>query len=418
MGIVDRVKNICLSPNTEWPVIAGEAATPGGLVTGYALPLMAIGAIAGFIGGSIIGYSVFGSTFRTPIGAGIVGLCLMIVMGLIGLFLLAFLINALAPTFGGQQNFTQAMKVAVYSYTPAWVAGVLNVIPFLGMLAILGALYGLYLLYLGLPSLMKSPQDKSMGYTVVVVICAIVLSVVTTAVVGIIGLGAAGAGALAGSGAFSSDASSNDVQFDKDSPLGRLQEMGKAMEKSGAEMEAAQKAGDGNAAATAAMSTLGALLGGGRKVEPLELDQLKSFVPDTFAGLAKQGDGRAEKNGLGGLSVSEVEARYSDGADKSVTLEITDSGGASGLMGMASWAAMASEKSDDSGSEKTSRVNGRMTHERDAKDGTDEFSVVVGERFMVSAKSADLGLPALKAAVASLNLSKLESMKDVGVQKP
>ena len=221
-------------------------------------------------------------------------------------------------------------------------------------------------------------------------------------------------------GAFGRPASpSGDVQFDKDSPLGKLQEMGKAMEQSNKEMEAAQKSGDPNAAAAAAMNSLGALFGGGKKVDPLDLDTMKSFIPDTFGGLAKQGSGRAEKTGMAGLMVSKAEARYSDGADKNAELEITDSGGASGLMGLANWAAVGSEKDDDSASEKTTRVNGRLTHERRSKNGgTNEFGVMVGERFMVTVKSSDLSVDALKAAVSSLNLGKLESMKDVGVQKP
>lgn len=417
MSIVDRVKNICLSPNTEWPVIASEPAAPGALITGYALPLMAIGAVAGFVGGTLIGYTIpFVGTVRTPVTTGLVGACIAIVAGVIGLFILSFLINAFAPNFGGQPDSTQAMKVAVYSYTPAWVAGVLQIVPALGVLGILAGLYGLYLLYLGLPVLMKSPRDKSMGYTIVVVLCAIVIAFVTTFVIGAIGFGAATAGAL-GSAAITGSGSSGDVQFDRDSPLGRLQELGKSMEKSNAEMEAAQRSGDPNAAAAAAMNSLGALFGGGRKVDPLEIDQLKAFVPETFAGLSRRGDVNGEKNGMAGLSVSQVEANFTDGAGKSVTLEITDSGGASGLMGLASWASLAGEKRDESGTEKTARVDGRMTHERDSKNGTDEFSVVVGERFMVSAKSSDVELQVLKAAVGALDLRRLESLKDAGVQK-
>jgi hypothetical protein len=52
MDLIQRAKNICLTPTTEWPVIATEPATPGGLLGGYAAPLAAIGAIAGFIGGT------------------------------------------------------------------------------------------------------------------------------------------------------------------------------------------------------------------------------------------------------------------------------------------------------------------------------------------------------------------------------
>src|SRR5260370_37391060 len=107
-------------------------------------------------------------------------------MGRVGVFVLSLIIDALAPTCGGQKNSIPALKVAVYSYTPAWIAGVLQIVPLLSILAIFAALYGLYLLYLGLPQLMRSPQEKAVPYTVVVVVCAIVLSVVITAVGGLL----------------------------------------------------------------------------------------------------------------------------------------------------------------------------------------------------------------------------------------
>ena len=229
MGLVDRAKNICLTPKTEWPVIAGETTTTKSLMTGYVAPLAIIGPIAGFIGGSIIGHTLpFVGTYRTPLLAGIGIAIFTFVMAFVGVFILSLIIDALAPTFGGEKNKQQALKVAVYAYTPAWLAGILSIIPFLGLLAILAALYSLYLLYLGLPRLMKCPEDKSIGYTVVVVICAIVLSVVISMVGGMF----AGAGMLA-SGALGSGSTSSSMQFDKDSPVGKLEQFGKKMEEAG-----------------------------------------------------------------------------------------------------------------------------------------------------------------------------------------
>jgi hypothetical protein len=99
---------------------------------------------------------------------------------LAGVFILTLVIDALAPSFGGQKNQTQALKVAVYSSTAMWVAGVFNVFPSLSVLGILG-LYSLYLLFLGLPVLMKAPQDKALGYTIVVVLGALVIYIVVGA---------------------------------------------------------------------------------------------------------------------------------------------------------------------------------------------------------------------------------------------
>jgi hypothetical protein len=420
MSIVDRIKNICLTPNTEWPVIAGEQGSTGSLITGYAAPLAAVGAVAGFIGATIVGTSTFlFGTYRASFAMGLVAAVWSVVGAIIGVLVVGFIINALAPTFGAEQNAARAMKVAVYSFTPAWVAGVLRIIPALGLLAILGAFYGFYLLYLGLPALMKAPKEKAAGYTVVTIIGAfVVMFVVSIVGVAIAGAGAVGTGMLGNIASTSSGsrASASEVQFDKNSPMGKLQEFGKAMEESNKKMEAAQKSGDANATAAAAMDTLGTLFGGGKKVDPLEIDQMKSFLPPTLAGFTKQGTGSAEKSGFASLMVSKAEANYSDGS-KTVNIGISDSGGASGIMGLAGWAALQTSKEDDNGSERVSKVNGRLVHEQTRKNGEDEFEIILGDRFVVSASSRDVKLNQLKAIVSALDLNKIESMKDVGVKK-
>jgi hypothetical protein len=184
MGLVDRVKNILLNPRQEWEVIDGEAATVGSLYTGYILPLAAITPVC-----QAIGYSVFGirlpfvGTWRTPIGSAVTTAVVTYVLTLVGVYLLGLIIDNLAPTFGGTRNSVQALKVATYSYTAAWVAGVFALIPGLRILTILG-MYSLFLLYLGLPVLMKSPKEKAIAYTAVVIIVGIVISVVIGVVAG------------------------------------------------------------------------------------------------------------------------------------------------------------------------------------------------------------------------------------------
>jgi hypothetical protein len=119
---------------------------------------------------------------------------------LIGVFIIALVVDALAPSFGGTKNQIQALKVVAYSYTASWVGGILSLIPALGVIGILFGLYSLYTLYLGLPVLMKAPQDKAVGYTVVVIICSIIITWVVFFAVASLGFGM-GAGAMAGAGA-------------------------------------------------------------------------------------------------------------------------------------------------------------------------------------------------------------------------
>ena len=200
MDLIERVKKICLTPQSEWSVIAEESTPASGLITQYVLPLAAVAAVAGFIGGSLIGQTMpfIGGTYRIPLATGLGLAVFSVVTAVIGVVVISLIIDALAPTFGAQKNSAQAFKVAAYSFTPAWVAGVFQILPALAILAVLGGLYGLYLLYLGLPRLMKCPPDKAVGYTVVVVISAVVVSLVLSAVGATFIGGRIGAGGLAG----------------------------------------------------------------------------------------------------------------------------------------------------------------------------------------------------------------------------
>lgn len=193
MSIVDRVKNICLSPNTEWPVIERESTTPAELVSSFLLPLAVVSALAGFIGSSVVGTTLpFVGTYRTSLVSGIVAACVAVVMTVVGCFIISFIINALAPTFGARPDSNQAFKASVYSYAPGLAAGVLQILPILGnLVAVIAGLYGLYLLYLGLPVVMKAPQDKALPYAVVIVVCSIVLMVIIAGILGVLGLAGA-----------------------------------------------------------------------------------------------------------------------------------------------------------------------------------------------------------------------------------
>jgi Yip1 domain. len=202
MALVDRVKNILLSPRSEWPVIDTEPATVASLYTGYIMPLAAIPVICQALGMSLFGMTIplLGTHYRTPMGSAFTSAAVLYVFSLAAVFLVALIVDGLAPTFGGTKNQVQALKVVAYSYTASWVGGILSLFPPISILGVLFGLYSLYLLFLGLPVLMKSPPDKAVGYTVVVVICAIIVTWVIFFAIAALGFGM-GAGAMAAAGA-------------------------------------------------------------------------------------------------------------------------------------------------------------------------------------------------------------------------
>ena len=411
--LVGRVKAILLTPKTEWPVIAGEPASIGDLYKNYVLILAAIPAVFGFLKMSLIGVSVpFAGTVRIGVASGLSSMVIGYVLSLVMLYVMALIVDALAPTFGGQKSQIQAFKTVTYAYTASWIAGFAQILPVLAVLfAIAGGIYSIYLLYLGLPNTMKCPPEKAAGYTAVAIIIAIVLSLVIGMVVGTV----TGVGSMMG-GASSISTSNNDsdVTFDKDSPLGQLEEYGKKMEQAGKQMEAAQKSGDSDAQAAAMKALMGAALGAGQ-VEALSPDRLKPFIPESLAGLSRT-EFSAERNGAMGMQIAEARATYSNADGRSMRLAITDTGSAKGLLGLASWAGVEGEQQTDNGYEKTYRENGRLVHE-EWHGSNGGYTVVLGDRFTVSVDGSADSIDELKAALSDVDLSALEALKNEGVKK-
>lgn len=420
MNLVLRAKNIVLQPMAEWPVIAAETTDTKSLFVGYVLPLAAIGPIATWLGTSLIGVSLpLLGTYRTPLGAGLANALVHYVLAVAGVFVVGLIIDALAPTFGGEKNSIQAMKCAVYAYTPAWLAGIFHLIPALGVVALLVSFYSLYVLYLGLPVMMKAPKDKAVGYTVVVVLCAIVLTVVLGLVGGMLMFTSQG---LRGPGTFGGSVESitgvrPEAKPAPDSVLGKLDALSKALEESGKKMDAASKKGDAGAAMSAAMEGIATMASGGRKVEPIAVDTLKAFLPESLDGM-RRSEVATEQSSFGPMSVTMANATYQDAGGRRVRIGVGDMAAAGGLLALTALMAGGQSRETDAGYERMGKVDGRFVIEkRDNRSGAAEYGVVVADRFVVNTSSPSADPQALKSLLARLDLAKLEAMKDVGVQK-
>ncbi|HKW80747.1 MAG TPA: Yip1 family protein [Casimicrobiaceae bacterium] len=416
-----RIKGILVSPKTEWPIIAAEPSSAGAIYLGYVAPLAAIGVIAGLIGHTLLGHRVLGLGLSVGLGLALVKYLLTFV----SVFVVAWLVDLLAPTFGGQRDSLRALKVTAYSYTPAWVAGILLLLPGLAVLAILAGLYGLYLLYVGLPVLMRNPADKSLGYTVLLVICAIVVSVaisfLSTCVIA--GAGLAGIGALgrlgshaesnAGADAAGTIASIFGGKSDADKArvgeaISKLQKMGEDAERQA--KSGAPSSSGSDADLTAALSAVGTIASGGKNVEPVDFRKLKELLPETLAGM-KRSEATGQSGEAMGIKGSSATARYTDGGSASMNVEITDMGSLSGLAGLASRFDPKMEKETDTGYERTSKVNGQIVHERyDRRARSGEINVILGERFNVAVRGNGVDAATMQAAIKEIDLSGIVAL--------
>lgn len=372
-SLVERVKNILLKPKEEWVRIDAEPATIGSIYTSWVLILAAIPAVAGAIGMMTMGYGAFGVTWRpsasTAIGIGIS----QYAMALIGVFVLALVIDWLAPNFGGTRNRVQAFKVAAYSATASWLAGIFMIVPALGFLGILG-LYSLYLLYTGLPLLMKSPEDKSLGYTVVTIIAAIVLfaiiSMLTAPIAHLLG-GRPDMSEISGTVKVPGVGT---IDVDK-------------MEEASKRMEEAAKTGKTGA------------------VEPATL---QAMLPASIGGWSRTSV-ESQSMAAGGMGGSMAEGRYESGG-KSFELTITDMAAAGAFAAMGAAMNVQQSRQTDEGYEKTSTVDGRLVTEEWNRSGDGSYMTTIGDRFMVKADGEAGSIEELKAAVAAVDLGKLEAL--------
>lgn len=186
MDIIPRVQSILLKPKKEWVKIKSEPATVAELFRSYAMILAAIPAGCQFLGNILVGrrLPVVG-LYRWSIGRALGNAIVSYLFALATVYLFALIINELAPNFASAKNMTSALKLAVYSMTPGWVAGVLYIIPGLWILGVLASLYGLYILYLGFDTpMMETPKDRVMAYMGVSIVVVIVLYVVFSLILG------------------------------------------------------------------------------------------------------------------------------------------------------------------------------------------------------------------------------------------
>ncbi len=380
-GLVDRVKRILMEPMAEWARIDAEPASVAEIFKGWVLVLAAIPAVASAVGGLLFGYSALGITYRPSLVEAAGSAVTQYVLTLVGVFVLALIIDWLAPQFGGTRSRVQAMKVAAYSATAAWVAGIFGLVPSLAMLSILG-LYSLYLLYLGLPRLMKTPEEKALPYTAVTIVAAIVLVFLIGAVTAPVTAMLSGGAPTVASGTLSGTVT---VPGGGSLDLGELEAASKRMEAAAARMDAG---GDVEAVQPAALQALlPASLGDYRRVE-----------------LSSSG---AQAAGLGG---SQAQARYENG-EHGFTLQLSDMAAAGALAAMGSAFNVEASRETETGYEKTETVDGRLvTEEWDRAAGEGHYGVVVADRFMIEASGNVPEVDVLKGAVGAVGLDRIEAL--------
>lgn len=185
-SIVDRAKELIVDPVATWHDIDEEAKSPKEVLFEYAMPLAAIGPLAGLIGAWVFGYGALGFSGRLGFGSAIGMAVASFVLSIASVYIVAWIANKLSPRSGGRDDFPSAFRLTAYAMTAAWAAGIFALVPVLGILGFLG-LYSIYIFYTGVRPMLGVADEQAAGYTIAVFIAAIVVTIVTGAIVTRIG---------------------------------------------------------------------------------------------------------------------------------------------------------------------------------------------------------------------------------------
>ena len=171
INIVDRAKNILITPKTEWTVVDREPANVPTVLLSYVLPMLLIGAFTTFLGFGLIG----NQGIKLGAGGGVIRAIIFVVFTVILVFAMGATIEILAPSFMAEKNWTKSYKVAAYSMTAAYLAAFFWIFPALWILVLICSLYSVYALYTGIGVIKKTTADKQVAYFAIVLLITVVL---------------------------------------------------------------------------------------------------------------------------------------------------------------------------------------------------------------------------------------------------
>ncbi|HEY3876506.1 MAG TPA: Yip1 family protein [Candidatus Kapabacteria bacterium] len=177
---------IVRNQNAEWDRMKAEESQRQNLLR-YGIMMLIVAYALLFVLTAV--FSTVASLF-VPFSAvhAVTSVVVQFALAIASLYFVPQILAAIAPSFGGQNDALNALKLYVFAMTPAWIGQTVGVIPLLGWLAALaGGIYAIYLFWQHISDALSVPADKKIGYVIV----SVLVLVVVFFVIGAIGEGIA-----------------------------------------------------------------------------------------------------------------------------------------------------------------------------------------------------------------------------------
>jgi hypothetical protein len=190
---LNQIKEITLDlimdPTSGWEKHRSDFTSENQILTQFAVPLIALGALAGFVKLGI---------FKGAITGALVLSAVQLIVGIVALYIASFVVKFIAEKFDGHPTSLDAFRFVAFGNSVGWIGAILTIVPILGALASLGlTLYGIYVMFKGITPCIGVPQEKRMTFFIVTGAILMIISIILAAIIGLATVSVLGVGMLA-----------------------------------------------------------------------------------------------------------------------------------------------------------------------------------------------------------------------------
>lgn len=180
-NMIQHTIGLLVRPRTQWSRIAELPRGSLNILVLYPFILALLPAVAWYYGTSHIGWTINGDNAIRLTTNSALQLCILFYFAMVSCIVaIGFFIHWMAGTYGAETTLAKGIVIAGLSATPMFILGLVGFYPLLWvdlLVAVTAASWSVYLLYLGIPIMMRIPEERGFLFSSAVMAVSLVILV-------------------------------------------------------------------------------------------------------------------------------------------------------------------------------------------------------------------------------------------------
>lgn len=161
---MNHLIGILFSPRDAWETIRDKDDSILMTYLKFVIPVALLPVFAWYYGSVEVGWELGGRVIRLTSESALQIMVLFYLAMLIGTGMLGFMVHWMSETYqANTSTYSKGVRIAAYTLAPLFICGATGFYPILWLDILLGcaaAGYAVYLLYIGVPIVMRIPQER------------------------------------------------------------------------------------------------------------------------------------------------------------------------------------------------------------------------------------------------------------------